>query len=104
MTEIPTIRTTPTEMHTEQFWAREIDPIAHTYAFDATQLEMDPGDRHAHLLKTPGGQVIAIVRTDSEPLCCPYHERFPTISLSCERARTSRSALGWDEVYGGAPS
>lgn len=104
MTEIPTIQTTPAELHTEQFWAREIDPIALTWAVDATQLEMDPGDRHAHLLKTPGGQVIAIVRTDRDPLCCPYHDRFPTVSLSCERARTSRSALGWDEVCGGASS
>ena len=101
MSDIPITHTTPAEMHTEQFWAREIDPIAHTWAFDATQLEMDPGDRHAHLLKTPGGQVIAIVRTDRVQLCCPYHDRYPTISLSCEEARSNRSALGWQEVYGG---
>jgi hypothetical protein len=100
MTDIPTIHTTPAEMHTEQFWALHIDPIALTYAFDAIQLDQDPGDRHAHLLKTPGGQLIAIVRTDREPLCCPYHDRFPTISLSCERARTGPGVLGWAEVYG----
>ena len=101
MSDIPIIRTTPAEMHTEQFWATKIDPIAHTWAFDATQLEMDPGDRHAHLLKTPGGQVIAIVRTDGQAMCCPYHERFPTMGLSCEEARMNRSAIGWFEVYGG---
>jgi hypothetical protein len=101
MSDIPVVHTTPAEMHTEQFWAREIDPIALTWAFDATQLEMDPGDRHAHLLKTPGGQVVAIVRTDRQPMCCPYHDRYPTTMMSCEQIRNSPGVAGWREVYGG---
>jgi hypothetical protein len=101
VSEYPTIRTTPAELHTEQFWAREIEPIAHTFGFDAEFLQQDSGDRHAHLLKSPLGQLVLVVRTDAEPMCCPYHDRFPTTMLGCDEIRARPCLIGWSEVYGG---
>lgn len=88
---IPTLSTTPAELHTELYWAVNIQPVAEQHGFDATQLEMDPGDRHQHLLKSPVlGEVVLVVRTDRPPICCRVHDAEPTLMASCEEAARLR--------------
>lgn len=98
---VPTLHTTPAELHTERYWAEHIQPVADRYGFQADELHMDPGDRHCHLLKTPVlGELVLIVRTDRQPICCPFHDRFTTSLTSCEEARMNRNIVGHREVYG----
>lgn len=96
----PKIYTTPAELCTERFWVEQVDPLALTFGIECpTTLLKDPHDRHAHQL-IDRGRLLFVVRTDGKPLCCPYHDRFPDVSLSCAEARTNRSAIGWRKVYG----
>ncbi len=98
---IPTLHTTPAELHTERYWAEHIQPVAANYGFEAEELRVDSGDRHCHLLRTPVlGELVLIVRTDRQPICCPFHDRFTTAMTSCEEARMNRNVVGHREVYG----
>lgn len=100
---IPTVHTTPAELHTALFWAEHIDPVAQANGIDLADayLEADlEADRHCHLLKTGDGRACLVVRTDRQPVCCPFHDRFTTSLVSCEEARIDRGVPGHRLVYG----
>jgi hypothetical protein len=85
MDDVPTLHTTPAELHTERYWAEHIQPIADRYGFEATELHVDPSDRHQHLLKTPVlGDLVLVVRTDRRPMCCRYHDVNTTSMVACK--------------------
>lgn len=69
MPNIPVIHTTAAELETERFWAERLAPVTAEHGLLApTEMKRDGGDPGAHLLLAPGGQLLAIVRTD-RPAC-----------------------------------
>lgn len=64
----PTIHATRAELHTEQFWAERISPVAaaHGIPEPITLNTGWPDDPDVHMLKHPDGRVLLIIRTDRE--------------------------------------
>jgi hypothetical protein len=67
---VPTIHVTSTELNTERFWVEQLVPITQAAGLpEPTELLRDARDPEAHLLRSPTGELLAVVRTDRPP--CP---------------------------------
>lgn len=67
---VPTIHVTPAELATERFWVEHLGPITRTAGLpEPTELKRDAHDPEAHMLRSPTGELLAVVRTDRPP--CP---------------------------------
>ena len=65
---VPTIHVTPAELATERFWAERLAPVTAAAGLPApTEMTCDAQDPAAHLLLSPTGELLAVVRTDRPP-------------------------------------
>jgi len=65
---VPTLHVTLAELGTERFWVEHLTPITRAAGLpDPTEMLRDAHDPAVHMLRSPTGELLAVVRTDRPP-------------------------------------